>query len=703
MTRMKGTFLLALAGLAAMAFGTSGLAQNLPGFAQQAAAGRTTYAANCAACHGPDMTGGQFAGAIKGPVFLAKWGDVPAADLLDYIRTSMPPGGSPSLGAADYANLAALILAENGVEGDAALAPGNEALAALVLPPAPSAEEQNALGIGGVSTRYPFPEAPEPADRFANYTPVTEAMLSDPAPENWLSWRRGHEGHGFSPLAQITPDNIGQLQIAWAQPLPAGPTMHEPLVRDGVMYVFGFNDQVFAFDAASGRQLWRYNRQLPEGTAPLSKKTMALFGDKLFVATSDLHVVALDARNGRPVWDVRGTQREGMRSNGGPLAADGVVMLGFASQEVGGGEIAAFDAETGAKLWKFDTIAKTGEDGGDTWNGVPDDERRGGSVWTSGTYDAETGLALWGVAQTYDTGPYRDAKPGMNNDGLYTNSTLAFEPRTGKLVWHFQHMANDQYDLDWVFERVIGELEVDGATRRVVMTGGKEGLFDTIDARTGEYIDTADMGFQDFIVAIDPVTGRKTPDPALSPGRDKPAVFMCPHAGGGRNWSPTAFVEETGMLFVNARDTCMELRPREEGGFLSTGVDVFYSAPADSDGNFGFVQGIDMASGEVVWETRRRAPYDAGMLATASGLLFTGAMDREVLAYRQDTGEQVWRTGLTGVPNASPISYSVDGRQYIAVVTGIGNPLAFGLPGFTPELPLPDINAAAVYVFALPE
>lgn len=479
--------------------------------------------------------------------------------------------------------------------------------------------------------------------------------------------------------------------------------MNEPLVRNGVLYVFGFGDEVFAFDAGDGRLLWRYQRQLPEGARPLSKKTMALYGDKLYASTSDLHMVALDARTGRPVWDVPITDSpEGFRNNGGPLAADGVIMNGLATSAPGGGLIAAFDAETGERLWTFDTVAKPGQPGGDTWNNIPGDERRGGSVWTSGTYDAETGLAYWGVAQSYDTGPLRDRVPGGNNDALFTNSTLAFVPRMGELVWHFQHMPNDQYDLDWVFERVIGTMQIKGEERRVVITGGKEGLFDAVDAATGEYLSTADMGFQDFIIEIDPATGRKTPDPALLPGRDRDNVFMCPHAGGGRNWSPGSFDQQTGKLFVNARDTCMELAPTEKG-FLTSGVDVFYSAPPDSDGRFGFVQALDMETGEIAWEARRRAPYNMGVLGTAGGLLFTGGMDRQFLAYDQETGAELWRTGLTGVPNASPITYAVDGRQYIALVTGMGNPLAFGLPNFTPELPLPPINSSSIYVFALPQ
>jgi alcohol dehydrogenase (cytochrome c) len=692
-----GTALLASAGLAVLgAAGGTGWAQSSPAFAQQVEQARALYAANCAACHGAGLAGGQFAGTLTGPVFLAKWGGVGAAELRDYISTSMPPGGNAALSQADYNALTALILAQNGVAGDVSLAEAT-------LPPAPSAEEQNALGIGGVSTRYPFPAAPEPVDRFAGFAPVTQAELAAPAPEDWPAWRRSHLGQGFSPLDQVTLANVGDLQIAWAQALPIGATMAEPLVRGGVMFIHAYGEEVFAFDAASGRQLWRYRRQMPDGTLMQGKKTISLWDDKLILATSDLHMVALDARTGRPVWDVaiplQG--REGFRSNGGPLVAEGVAMIGLATQGDEGSIIAAFDADTGAHLWSFDTVAHAGEPGGDSWNGLPDNERRGGSVWTSGSYDPATGLALWGVAQTYDTGPVRDVLPGMNNDGLFTNSTLAFHPRSGELAWYFQHMANDQYDLDWVFERVIGEITVAGAPRHVVMTGGKEGLFDTLDAATGEYLATADMGFQTFITAIDPVTGRKTPDPALLPGRDRPPVFMCPHAGGGRNWSPTAFVEESALLFVNARDTCMEMRPVAQGGFLSSGVDIYYSAPPDSDGNFGILQGIDMQTGEVRWEHRRRAPYNAGVLATAGGLLFTGGMDRELLAYDQASGEQVWRSGLSGVPNAAPITYAVDGRQYVAVVTGMGNPLAFGLPGFTPELPIPEVNSAAVYVFAL--
>ncbi|AKH42200.1 alcohol dehydrogenase (cytochrome c) [Altererythrobacter atlanticus] len=663
--------------------------------------GAKAYADNCASCHGQDLTGGQFAGSLADTAFRNKWAGKSGQDMFEYVRDNMPPGNGRSLTDEVYAALTSVILARNNILPADQLAPGSDLMRQTAFPIDPAGQPDTG-GVGGLSDRFPTPEAPARPDRFANYTPVTEAMLQDPAAENWLSWRRSHQGSGFSPLAQIDRNNVDRLTIAWSQALPAGANMNEPLVRDGVLYVFGFGDEVFAFDAEDGHLIWRHTRDLPDDFPPTSKKTMGLYADKLIVATSDLHVIALDARTGELAWDTEITDDPAFRNPGGPLVADGVVMQGLTTQKAGGSLIVGMDAETGEKLWSFNTVAQPGTPGGDTWNGLPADKRHGGSSWTSGTYDAETGLALWGVAQTYDTAPLRDRKPGMNNDGLFTNSTLAFEPRSGKLVWYYQHMKNDQYDLDWTFERVIGTLDVDGAPTRVVMTAGKEGLFDVLELRTGKYIKTVDMGLQDFIASIDPVTGDKAVKPEKVPGKDKGAVFVCPHAGGGRNWTPTSFVQETGLIYVNARDICMDMVPADPG-FLTTGVNTEYLAPPGSDGKYGLLQAIDMQTGEVKWEARQRAPFDMGILTTASGLLFTGDMARKFKAYDQASGDVLWQTGVTGVPNGSPISYAVDGKQYIAIVTGAGNPLSFGVPIITPELQLPPVNSSSVVVYSLPE
>lgn len=693
---------LSAAGIAALAAGGVALAQAGGGATSvaegpstpESEAGRAIYGQHCASCHGNGLSDGQFAPALKGRSFLATWGGQPLESLLEYIHASMPPANPGGLSEADYASIGAFILQQNG--GSPSDSPR--------LPPAPPLARE-ASAVGGLSTRlYPLPPGPPIPDRFADYTPVTEAELADPAPEDWPAWRRSHLGLGYSPLRQINTGNVDRLRIAWAQALPPGVNMNEPLVRDGVLYVFGYGDNVFAFDAATGRQLWRYQRRLPQGTQLNSRKTIALYGDKLYTATSDNHMVALDARTGRPVWDVVLTARPGMRIPGGPLAAEGVIMQGFANNIAGGGLIVAVDAETGEKLWEFETVAKPGQLGGDTWNGQPGETRKGGSVWTSGTYDPVNRLALWGVGNTYDTAPLRDLKPGMNNDALFTETTLAFEPRSGKLVWYYQHNRNDQFDLDWVFDRVIGTLEIDGRPRRVVITGGKSGIFDVLDAATGRYLKSVDMGIQDYIDHIDPVTGDKHVKEGMNaPGRDKGPQFMCPHGGGGRNWSPTSYVEATGTLFVNARDVCTDLTPTDTGGLLTTGVNAVYAPPPDSDGNFGVLQAIDMRTGRILWETRHRQTPDMGILTTAGGLLFTGWMDRQFVAYDQRTGRELWRTGVTGVPNASAISYAVDGKQYVAMVTGAGNPLSLGIPDVIPETQLPSIASSAIYVFALPD
>jgi alcohol dehydrogenase (cytochrome c) len=689
---------LALAlGVASLAIAQSGAS---PSPATQLAAGEQAYNQNCAACHGASMAGGQFAPALKGLPFQRKWGGVQLDKLYEYMRNSMPPQNTGGLPTESYAAILAMLMKQNDPAFDKSLTPDVTLLATLSVPKAVQARGPD-IGIGGISSRSPLPPWPAPADPFANYKPVTQAMLNNPAPEDWLTWRRSHRGQGFSPLSQIGTGNVRSLRVAWAQSLPGGTNMNEPLVHDGVLYVYGFNDEVFALDGENGRVLWRYRRQIAQGTMLNSKKSMALYGDKLYVATSDLHLVALDARSGRPVWDKLITERPGLRNPGGPLAADGVIMQGLATQAPGGGLISGFDAETGKQLWTFTTVAAPGTPGGDTWNGLPGDKRSGASVWTSGTYDAETGLALFGTGQTYDTGPLLKRNPGQNNDGLYTDSTLALDPHTGKLVWYFQHMKNDQWDLDWVFDRVIGTLDVNGEQRRVIMTSGKEGLFDTLDAKTGRYVKTVDMGIQNFVTAIDPKTGDKTINPELLPNRDH-AIHVCPNSAGGRNWTPTAFNPSTKLLFVSARDVCMDMVPSPRG-FLTSGVNIESAPPKGSDGRWGLLKALDMQGGKIRWATHQRAPYTTGILTTAGGLLFIGDATGQFIAYDQVSGKELWRSGVTDVPNGSPISYSVKGKQYVALVVGHGNPLAAGLGGLTPEIVSPPINSSAVYVFALPE
>ncbi len=312
------------------------------------------------------------------------------------------------------------------------------------------AQSPNPGPSGGLSPGVSLPPSPARANPLDAITPVTDAKLAAPPANDWLTWRRTYDDLGFSPLRQITKANVANLRLAWSWSLPAGPNETAPLVHDGVIFVQGFGDRVQAINAATGDLLWQYSRALTPDTPPSVKRAMSLYGDMLYVPTSDVHVVALNLKTGKVVWDHEvGDWRTALRMTGGTLAAKGVVMVGTAGRAQGGNYIVGLDAKTGNELWRFNTIAHPGEPGGDSWNDLPLNQRNGASVWTAGSYDPALNLAFFGPAQTYDTGPVRVPikKPGITNDGLYTDSTVALNPETGKLVWHFQHQPNDQWDL----------------------------------------------------------------------------------------------------------------------------------------------------------------------------------------------------------------------------------------------------------------
>jgi alcohol dehydrogenase (cytochrome c) len=590
---------------------------------------------------------------------------------------------------------------------------GALALSALAVgqgAPAELTEQQRlrAQSPGGPLTPgVALPSWPEPANRLARSSPVTEEMLTNPPPGDWLTWRRTRDGLGFSPLASIDKRNVGTLRLVWSLSLPAGPNTATPLVHDGVIYVHAFGDHVHALDAATGDELWHYARTLPNTFRPTVKRNMALYGDKLYVGTSDVHVVALDVKTGAVVWDTPiAAEDSGFGLSGGPLVARGKVMQGVNGQAPGGAYIVALDAETGEEAWRFYSIARPGEPGGDSWNGLPLEQRTGGSVWTAGSYDAERNLAFFGPAPTYDTGPLRDpvARPGVTNDALYTNATIALDPDTGKLVWYFQHVPNDQWDFDWAFERQIVELPVNGRARRVLLTAGKEAIYDALDVDDGgRYLFSLDLGLQNIITAIDPRTGAKTIDQRLVPSRER-AIVVCPHAGGAKSWVPGAINPATRVLFVPLVESCMDLTPvpAEQRGSLSTGVRWTIRPRLDSDGRYGRIQAIDLATRETLWTARQRAPQTTGVLATAGGLVFAGSLDRVFAAYDDATGEVLWQAKLNDVPSSSPISYAVDGKQYVAITVGHGSAHALTFPMLTPEIDLPVVRSATIWVFALP-
>ena len=668
--------------------------------AEQATAGEAAYKQHCASCHGANLDDGQFGPPLKGVEFRGRWGGTqPLEPLFTHIEQRMPPAAPNSLGATVYAQILAYMLRENGLQ------------ASLNQPLPSDPAQMRRLMIpgfvggpsGGLAFGVDIPPAPPRNNPFERYTPVTDAMLANPPAGEWLNWRRTLDAQGYSPLRQITKQNVAEMRPAWVWSLPAGPNEATPLVHDGVIFVHGYGDRLQALDAITGDLLWQYSHRLPQGRNPTVKRHIALYGDKVYLATSDVRMIALDAKTGSVVWNTQIADPAQHGMTGGPLIARGRVMVGTTGRGPGGNYIVGLDAETGKEVWRFATIPKPGEPGGDTWNGLPHEKRNGGSVWVSGSFDPQTNLAYFGVAQTYDTGPLRVLQPGQNNDALYMDTTVALDPDTGKLAWYFQHQPNDQWDYDWAFGRLVFNMMVNGQTRRVVATSGKQAIYDVVDARTGQYVTSMDLGVQDVVIGIDPKTGAKQINPRLIPdGRD--TITTCPHAGGAKSWIPESYNPETKVIVVPLVEACMDLIPVAPGGrgSLSTGVRWTLRPRPDSDGKYGRLQAINLETKRTLWTARQRAPQSSGVLMTAGGVVFAGALDRVFAAYDDQTGRELWRMRLNDVPNSAPITFMAGGKQYVAVTVGNGGAQAATFPALVPEIRNPPDRNAALWVFEVP-
>ena len=540
---------------------------------------------------------------------------------------------------------------------------------------------------------------------LAKITPVTDAMLADPPASEWLMWRRTYDGWGYSPLDQINRGNVQGLRTAWAWSLPTGTMEGGPLEHDGVLFVQSYGDGVDALNAVNGDLLWTFRRPLAKGVTPYFKRMMAISGEKLLLATSDKHLIALDVHTGKPVWDVA-VAGDGTYTSG-PMALRGKAIIGASNCVTSRCSITAHDLETGKELWRFYTVAAPGEPGGDTWNGLSVDWRFGGSSWTSGAYDPKLNLLYWGVGQPYPWNAYvrgtSPLKAGEKNSALYTDNTLALDPDSGKLVWNFDHLANDSWDMDYVFERVLLDLPVGGSTRKVAVTSGKMAILEGLDAQSGKFLFAKDLGIQNIVKSIDPVTGAKTINPAVIAKPDQ-TITICPHPGGGRSVPATAYDPQTGLLYVPLQEHCSDMTssPRDPGEKTAPSHFTLKLKPG-SDGQVGRLDAVDLKTRQVAWSHRARAPQSTAALPTAGGLVFEGDLDRWFKAYDARTGEELWRVRLNDIPNAAPITYAVNGRQYVAVTTGSGSPYTRTWTGLVPDVRYANPGSAQVWVFELPE
>lgn len=713
----SGTFLLATAASAQGLFAGDAGAQFT---AEQAERGQAAYARACVSCHGAALEGSQFGPPLKGEAFESHWRQSTRKAFSERIRTTMPPRGMGSVSGQAYTDIEAYILQSNGLVASKATTQVSAQIAPASPPPdrgetsgatmmTPARPDKDPLYDAATSAR---------AAKLTALAPVTQEMLARPSPSNWLVWRRTYDGLGFSPLKQINRSNVHRLRTAWSWALPDSGNEITPLVYDGVMFVYS-GAVVQALDATNGELLWQYVRTLPDelnNGRGARMKTLAIYGDKVFAPTADGHIVALDMRTGRLVWDQEVIAKTGkpaavgLQLNGGPIVAKGKVIVGVSLgvQTGGGCYIVGLDAETGKESWRFNTIARPGEPGGDTWNGAPLDERFGAGVWTAGSYDPELNLAYFGIANTYTSATLLEPRPGTAgvtaNDGLYTNATVALRPETGELVWHFQHHKRDVWDLDWVFEQSLVTVKIDGRPRKLIVTGGKTATFDAVDAATGAFVFSTDLGVQNVFTSVDPVTGEKAVNPALLPEKGK-AKLICPGNFGARNWPATALNPDTAMLYVPIMETCADYTyaPANPEQTAKGGVDMRFVAriAPGSDGKFGRLAALDLEKRRIVWAHRQRVPLAGAALATAGGLVFNGDFDRYFSAYDQTSGKILWRTRLSAAPESFPVTYAVDGRQYVAVVAGGGSVLGAAGRGLVPEL-VPPGSGVSVVVFELP-
>jgi alcohol dehydrogenase (cytochrome c) len=699
----------------------------VPYTTDQAARGQAAYARVCVACHGAALEGSQFGPTLKGEPFAGHWRTRTRGSFSEQVRTTMPPRGLGSLSGQAYSDIEAYILQTNGIAAAGALAqsaPGAapDAAAARTFAEAPDKTPRAPLRNLD-DPRYKAVVAARSA-RLAAMKPVTDAMLKEPPPSDWLIWRRRYDGLGYSPLKLIDRHNVTQLRMAWTWSLPESMNEITPLVHDGVMFVYS-GPVVQALEADTGTVLWQYLRVLPDqydNARAARVKTLALYDNKLIAPMVDGHVIALDAHTGKVLWDqvvLTPEQRDSrgksegvaLHLNGGPIVVKGMVIIGVSlglENSPGGCFIVGLDASTGAERWRFHTIARPGQPGGDSWNDAPVNERYGGGVWTAGSYDPELDLVYFGIGNTYNAATLLEPRPGAGkvtgNDGLYTDSTVALRPATGELVWHYQHHRRDVWDLDWVFEQSVVTLPVDGKPRKLVITGGKTAIFDAVDAATGAFVFARDMGMQNLVVDIDPKSGEKHVNPAVQPEAGKPKL-LCPSASGARNWPSSAVNPETGVLYMPLTETCTEYTyaPRTAAQTAAGGTDMRFapSLPPGSDGLFGKFVALDLKTRQFLWSQRQRVPFAGSVLATAGGLLFNGDLDRNFRAHDQRSGDVLWQVRLNAAPESSPITYAVNGRQYVAVVAGGGSAYGASGRGLVPEL---QSSAAGItlYVFELP-
>ena len=570
------------------------------------------------------------------------------------------------------------------------------------------------------------------AGQAADFSPVTDEMLLDPDPSDWLMIHRTYDFQSFSPLDQINRDNVDQLQLAWMRAMDEGPQENRPLVYDGMMYIaHPGGDHIQALDATTGDLLWDYERELPEDVREYAAfgdrtRTLAIYGDHVYHLTVDSYLIGLDARTGELAWETQmADYRDGITHSSGAMIIKGMVMSGRTctpSSLEARCFIAAHDADTGAEVWRTYTAAGADDPGGQTWGNLPTAQRVHVSPWgVPGSYDPVLNRVFWGIGVPL---PYpRIVRRGTWDVGdrtpceLYSNSTMAMNADTGELDWYYQHLPCDDWDQDFVQERTLIDTVVNpdpeavrwinpklagtAEERKVVVVLGEPGGLFVNDRETGEFLWASPLphtSTERFVIRdIDVDTGTVFINMDLVAKELGERHVVCGH--NVKSWWSWSYSPLTNLLYIPINRSCLDQTANER---TISGASPRFSIPEpglETDGHLTEVRAIDMTTGREAWRFSQRAPNSGSTLATAGSVVFFGDLNRRLRAFDAETGEVLWSTILGSQITGYPVTYAVGGRQYLTVpVGGVGDRLAT----YAPELEAPT-GSNMLVTFALPE
>ena len=526
---------------------------------------------------------------------------------------------------------------------------------------------------------------------------------ADREPGNWMSYGRTYSEQRFSPLTQVDAGNAKRLGLAWSFELDTAHRGQEstPLVVDGVMYVTGAWSKVYALDAKSGALKWRFDPKVPGRVAvnaccDVVNRGVAVWKGRVYVGTLDGRLVAIDAATGKPDWEVMTVPPGGRYTiTGAPRIVKGMVLIGNGGGEMGiRGYVTAYDAKTGRKRWRFYTVpgdpskpespalAKAAK----TWTGAWWKYGGGGPVWDSIVYDPKLNLVYIGVGNGT---PWSHPRGEKSGDRLYLSSIVALNADTGAYVWHYQETPGDEWDYDACSPLVLADLKIGGKMRAVIMQAPKNGFFYVLDRKTGKLLSADAFGAMNWAKGVDPKSGRPEVVPAARYGESGKPFVALPGPGGAHSWQPMAYSPVTKLVYIPVMSASFPMIPDEQFKHRdigwNTGVDFNAgSLPQDPKVKAqilqslkGYLEAWNPVARKVAWRVELPHPWNGGTLATAGNLVFQGSANGQLVAYRADTGERLWSADTQAGVLAAPISYAVDGEQYVAVEVGWGG--AFGL------------------------